>query len=426
MSDFSADQVQVTVLPNGLTVATATKPIHTVMISVATNVGANYESEAENGISHFLEHMAFKGTPTRNPKDIVYEIEGVGGDVNAMTGRNTTSYLVNGLPEHIPTALDILSDVLKNSTLPADEITREKEAVVQEIYEYRDDIHDVAYQAVNRTAFPDQPHGRPILGSEENVRSFDTAVLAGYMDRHYQPNNMVVVAVGKVDHAEFVAEVTARFGDMVGKEKQTRTVPSYVGGQTVIVDTSYEQAHLFVAFPVAGILSDDFAVYDLLSDMLGGGMSSPLFQKVREEKGLCYSVGAGLFNDPDQSLFAIQGSTTAENVEEFLRISCIELGKIAKGDVDERDWTRAKNQALRQVVSRTERPMAVAQSIAGDIFTTGAVRKIADIRAMYERVTLDDVIAAAKSMITTPTTVVVAGNAKEMDYAALVAESLVA
>lgn len=222
-TDFEAatEAVQITVLPNGVTVATARKPIHTVLVSVFANVGARNETEAENGISHFLEHMAFKGTTTRSPKDIVVEIERLGADINAFTSRSMTAYYVVGLPDHINPALDILSDVLKNSTLDPEEIAREQNVVVQEIHESMDDIQSIAYDALSSTAYPNQPMGRPILGPEANVRSFDHTMVADYMARHYGAEALTVIAVGNVNHETFVAEAAIRFGEIEAHDKIT-------------------------------------------------------------------------------------------------------------------------------------------------------------------------------------------------------------
>jgi len=422
--ETAAEAVQITVLPNGVTVATARKPIHTVLVSVFAKVGARYETEAENGISHFLEHMAFKGTTTRSPKDIVVEIERLGADINAFTSRSNTAYYVVGLPSHIAPALDILSDVLKNSTLDDEEISREQNVVVQEIHESADDIRDIAIDALSATAYPNQPLGRSILGPEENVRNFDHDMVAEYMARHYHAAALTVIAVGNVDHEEFVRLTAERFGDIQPGEKITAVAPIYAGGQAVVRDDRYDQAHLFIAFPAPGTMDDDYAVYDLLSDVLGGGMSSPLFQQVREERGLCYSIGAGMSPQPDSSLFLLNGATTAENVDEFLVTACAELAKIAKGEISDDDWTRALNQTVRQIVSRSEKPIAVAQQVASDMQTGGKVRTMSEQVERYNKVTRDDVIAAAKTLLTLNPTVVVAGNAADKDYTALVAEGL--
>lgn len=422
----ATDEAQVSVLSNGLRVVTVKRPVFSVMVSVFANVGARNETIEENGISHFLEHMAFKGTNTRSAKDIVVEIERIGADINAMTGKATTAYLVNGLASHVGPALDILADVLTASTFDEEEIASEKEVVVQEIYESQDDIHDIAMDAFSATAYPDQPLGRPILGPEENVRSFTREMISDYMSRHYHPDTMLVIAVGDVSHAEFVTEVEARFGSLEPRAASEALPAQYVGGTTVIRDERFDQAQVIIGFPAPGSADlSAFATYDLLSDVLGGGMSAPLFQKVREERGLCYSIGSGVSAQADSSLFIIRGSTSNENVEEMISVACAELGRIANGEIEEVDWERARNQAVRQLVAQAEKTMMVTQRAATGIFTHGRVISMKEMVEAYLQLTREDLISAARKLIEVRPTVVIAGNGPELDYEALVKSSLI-
>ena len=419
------DDVKISVLPNGLTVVSAKKSINTVTVSVFANVGTQNESEAENGISHFLEHMAFKGTDTRSPKDIVMEVEILGANVNAFTSRSLTAYYVNGLPDHIDPALDILSDVIKNSTLPIDEIEREKDVVVEEIHENNDDIHSVGFDALLSVCYPAQPAGRTTLGSEENVRSFDHDMLSSYLNRYYHAGSLLVMAVGNVDHEAFLASATARFGDIERRDYIQPDIASYVGGSKNVIDTSYDQAHLYVAFEAPGSNSADFARFDLLSDVLGGGMSSPLFQEVREKRGLCYSVSSGMMDGADTSLFIIDGSTTPDKVNDFLGRACGELAKIAAGHVDENDWKRARNQVIRRVISRSDGASGSARTIAHDLFSYGRVRSTDEMMAVYSGVTKEDIVRAAQELIASKVSVAVVGNASDNDdYTPLVSQCL--
>ena len=420
----SGDPVKMSVLPNGVTVATMNTAIHTVHVSVFANVGSRFETEQENGLSHFLEHMAFKGTTTRSARDISWQIERLGSDINAFTSQNATAYFVTGLPNHISSALDILSDVLTNSVMAPEEIAREQDVVVQEIHQYNDDIDDIAFSAFNATAFPDQPTGRHILGSEENVRSFDNAILSDYMNRHYHAGGLIVMAIGRVDHDEFVAEAQAKFGNIAMGETRTPVPATYVGGTTVVKDDRYDQAHLYIGFPAPGTYSPDIHAYDLLSDILGSGMSSPLFQEVREKRGLCYSVGAGVSQQPDHSMFLINGSTTADKVDEFLVTSCNELVKIAKGEIEDSDWERARNQIINQVVTRFDSTTRLARTLADDFFNLGRIQTMDEIIASYMEVTREQIIASANALLLTKPTIVVAGNAADADYEALVTKAL--
>ena len=283
-------KVRTTVLENGLTVLTVNHPLHTVVASVFVNVGARFESETENGLTHFLEHMAFKGTETRSAKDIVEELEINGSEINAMTGRSGTHYYVHGLPQHLGGALDMLVDVLTKSTLDAKEIAVEKKVITQEINESLDDLDDVAMDALAAVSYPNQPLGRTILGTKKTVKSFTRQMVSDYMTRHYHAANMVVSAVGAVDHEAFVAEVSLRFGSLASGERHTAEPASYVGGTTVNRKRQFQQANIVLAFPIPGMFDVEYAAFDLLSDLIGSGMACPLFQ----EGGCARSVASAI------------------------------------------------------------------------------------------------------------------------------------
>ena len=417
-------QFQISALPNGLRVATCKRPIHTTTVAVFANVGARCESEAENGLSHFLEHMAFKGTPTRDAKEIAVTVERQGSQINAFTSRSVTCYFVTSLTQNALTSLDILADVLQNSVMDPEEIAREQEVVCQEIAESQDDISDIAMDAMMATAFPNQPAGRPILGPESNVRSFTREGLNAYVAKHYHANSMLVTCVGDVDHDAFVAEVETRFAGLAGDDLAENEPTEYKGGLTVYKDDRFDQAQVFLAFPAPGIESEDYARFDVLSDVLGGGMSAPLFQEVREKRGLCYSVASGTFSQEQCSLFVVRGSTTPKNLNEFIKVSAEQLARIANGDVDPGEFERALNSTRFQIAQREEKPLSLARAAAADIFLRGRVRSVDEVLANYEAITLESVIAAAKELLATNPTIVVAGNAPDFDYKALVNEGL--
>jgi predicted Zn-dependent peptidase len=414
------ENVQVTVLPNGLTVATAKRPSQTVVTSVIVQVGGRFETESETGMSHFLEHMAFKGTPTRSPKDITLDVEILGADINASTGKNATSYYITGLPEHIGISLDLLADVLRNSIFPENEIVSEKNVVCEEISESNDSINDVAEDALSDIAYPNQPMGRPILGSADNVNSFTRDMIVDYVGRFYKAGSMVVVGAGAVEHEAFVQAVIARFGDLPASERPKPVPAAYVGGEKRNIDTTYDQAHVYVGLPAPGRWEEDHAAYAVLCDILGTGMSAPLFQEVREKAALCYSVGSFLMNNDDSSLFIIGGSTNSEKVENFINASCAELTKIANGEIEESAWFRAQNQIRRQLSQCSDSLMMKASFLSTQIFGLGRVRSIAEIKDTYTRVTKEQVIAAARTLISSNPSVVVAGNAADVPYMPIV------
>ncbi len=410
MKKLSDLNVEFATLPNGIIVATAHKDINTMNVTVAVNVGARFETQRENGLSHFLEHMAFKGTETRGPKDIALEIETLGADINAFTSRTMTAYHVTGLNSHVTAALDILSDVLKNSTLPLEEIAREKEVVIQEIHESQDDINDIAYNAFSRTAYPNQSIGRPILGDAENVRSFDQELIREYMKKYYHAGSMMVIGVGDINHSEFVALVSERFGDLANLGENTFETAEYVGGTTLVSDERYDQAHILLGFPAPSPYSDDFPRFKLLSDVLGSGMSSPLFQEVREKRGMAYSIGSGMMRQSDHSVLVVQSATTAMHIESCLEITCQEIMKIANGEIQDSDWSRARNQVFLQLAHRSDKVSGIAPLIATEMFTLNKVISINDLYEQYTSVTKEDVIRAAKELILTVPSIAIAGN----------------
>jgi predicted Zn-dependent peptidase len=418
----SDDNVKLTTLPNGLRVVTVYRPVQSVIVSVFVNVGSRFETEAENGLSHFLEHMAFKGTPTRSSKDITFEVEHLGASVNAFTSHEMTAYYVAGLSDHIGPALDILSDVLMNSVMDPNEIEREQNVVLDEIDRSQDNIDDVAMDALSATAYPNQAIGRPILGSKDNVLSFKKENLLDYLKRHCHANGLIVLCTGDIDHDLFVDEVTSRFGTIEPGETPAPVPTQYVGGTTLILDGRFSQAHIHMAFPCPGSVDDDFARFDLLSDVLGTGMSSPLFQEVREKAGLGYVVSAGLFPHNDRSLFVVGGACSAGHVSEFMKKSLGELVKIANGTIEDTDWERARNQVTRQIVSRSESSMSLAQMSAAQLFALGHTRSLSDMKKRYLNVTREEVIAAARELISSVPTIIVAGNAPDADYDGLVAD----
>lgn len=416
--------VQVTVLPNGVTVATSKRDVQTVITTVGVMAGGRFENENEAGISHFLEHMAFKGTPTRDALTITQEAEILGADVNASTGKNSTKYIISGLPEHIATSLDILADVIQNSTFPKDEIEREQEVVCEEIAQTHDDLQDWTTEALFETAYANQPMGRSILGTPENVRSFTKENLQDYVNRFYHAASIVVTAVGCVDHESFVRDVEARFGQMAVSERPTASRAVYTGGETRVIETTYDQAHIILAFDAPGRWEAAYAPYNFLADLIGTGMSAPLFQEIREKRGMCYSVGSAMFESDDNSLFLIHGSTGPEKVEKMMQLACAELAKVAAGEINETDWTRARNQFRRQLAQFSDSLMMKSSSMISQLLGQGRVQSTEEVRAVYDNVTKEQVIAAAKALLTSEPTVVVAGNAPDVPYMPIVKAAL--
>jgi predicted Zn-dependent peptidase len=282
--------VEVTRLPSGLTVVTAEMPhLETASLGVWVGSGSRDERSDEHGISHLLEHMAFKGTTRRTARQIAEEIEAVGGDLNAATSVETTAYYARVLKADVPLALDVLSDILSDPAFDPEELQREQNVIVQEIGAVEDTPDDLIWDRLQTIAFPDQPVGRSILGTPATVRSFDRRRIAGYLTRNYRGPDMVVAAAGAVDHRAVVREAEHRFASFTSAPAPVPESARFVGGSHLEA-RDLEQVH--VALAMSGVPHRDPSLMslDVFANVLGGGMSSRLFQEVREPRGLCYAI----------------------------------------------------------------------------------------------------------------------------------------
>jgi len=309
--------VEVSTLANGLRVVTHSLPhLETVSLGVWINAGARHEGVHQHGIAHFLEHMAFKGTPTRTALEIAEEIEITGGDLNAATSLETTAYYARVLKGDTGLAVSLLSDILINPSFDDAEMERERGVIVQEIGHSHDTPDDLVFDMFQQTSFPDQPLGRPILGTVETVSEFAPDDLRSYRDEFYQPSSMVVAAVGAMDHKTLLEQVEQGFGAMSKKSFETPAPATYIGGDTRL-ERDIEQLHVIFGLKSIAINHPDFYAMQILSYILGGGMSSRLFQEVREKRGLCYSVFSFNWGFSDTGVFGIYAGTGPEKAQEL-------------------------------------------------------------------------------------------------------------
>src|SRR4051812_46623407 len=335
--------VEVTRLPSGLVVVTdAMTHLETAALGVWVGSGSRDEKPDEHGMAHFLEHMAFKGTRRRTAREIAEEIEAAGGDLNAATSVENTAYYARVLKADVPLALDVLSDILSEPAFDPEELKREQGVIIQEIGAAEDSPDDVVFDKLQETAFPGQPVGRSILGTKKTVRSFDRKKLAAYLTRNYRAPDMVVAAAGAVDHAAIVAEVERRFASFGGPAAPEPEPARFVGG-SFVEKRDLEQVH--VALAMHGLPQRDPALFSLqvFASVLGGGMSSRLFQEVREVRGLCYAIYA--FHAPyaDTGMFGLYAGTDAQDLPELMRVVVDEINKAAE-TIGEAEIARAKTQ----------------------------------------------------------------------------------
>lgn len=410
----------VSTLPCGLRVVTdEMRELDTVSLGVWVGVGSMFEPAEINGISHLLEHMAFKGTTTRSAKKIAEEIENVGGYINACTSRETTAFYIKVLKEDAPLAVDILADILQNSIFDPDEFKREKDVVLQEIKQSADTPDDIVFDYFQEQAYPDQPFGRPILGSVEKVRAVSRETLDNYMKTNYTPKRMVAAAAGNIAHEDFVALVENAFGKMT--ERQGLVAPDvvYAGGENRR-DKKTEQVNLVLGFPAVTYYDDDYYAAHVLSTVFGGGMSSRLFQEIREKRGLVYSVYSFVGAGTKAGLFGIYAGTGEDEAAEIMPAVCDEIRKM-KDSLSQEELDRAKAQLKAGLLMSLEHPTARCEQNAGHLLMFDRLIERDEIIAKIAEIDIDRVLTLARKIFAQkPTFASLGPVGKVMDYDKLV------
>ena len=392
---------QQTTLDNQLRVATVPMPnAHSVCVGIYLAVGSRYESEAENGASHFIEHMLFKGTKRRKAKDIANVIESVGGYSNAATGREVTHYYALVTPQHLPVALDLLSDMLLNSTFQPRELERERGVIAEEINRTLDTPDDLVYELISALEWPDSPVGRSIAGTRETVAAMTRASLLRFMKRHYVPGAAVVVVAGPVEHETVVSEVSRYLADWAPAPapEAPPAVPHARESRLVAEVRGTEQAQMCLS--VRGVARRDpdrFAV-DILSAILGDGMGSRLFQEIRERRGLAYSVDATASHLRDTGSLTIYAGVPPERAAEALAATIDQLDRIRKRLVSPAELARAKEYSKGRLLLGMETPAANAGWVASQMVQGDDVMLPEEWIAALEAVTAEDVRRVARQL----------------------------
>jgi len=370
--------VRTSELDGGLRVVAHGMPhLHTVSLGVWVNAGARNEADDQHGVSHFLEHMAFKGTRRRNARQIAEEIESAGGDINAATGMETTAYFARVLKGDLPIALDILSDILIEPLFDASEMDRERQVICQEIGASLDAPDDLVFDLAQRCAYPGQALGRPILGTMESVSGFTPESIVCYRDAHYGAPSMVLSAAGAVDHDDLVRQVEDAFGRLSTVPSAPSDGGSYCGGFDC-AEKPLEQTHVVLAFKAPGYTQDQFYALQVFSSVLGGGMSSRLFQEIREKRGLCYSIGSFTSAYKETGLFGVYAATSPDLTSELLTVLTGELGVFA-GDVGEDETARARAQLKAGLLMSLESSSMRADQVARQLLAFGRVISVEEI-----------------------------------------------
>jgi predicted Zn-dependent peptidase len=389
---------RLTTLPNGFRIVTEAMPgLQSASVGIWITAGGRHELAEENGIAHFLEHMAFKGTEKRSSLQIAEEIEDVGGFINAYTSREMTAYYARVLKDDVALALDVIGDIVLNPVFDPKEIEIERHVILQEIGQALDTPDDIVFDWLQEACYPDQPFGRTILGPAERVSSFSRADLTDFVAKHYSPDRMILSAAGAVDHDAIVAQAEALFG---GQKAVGGGLiqPAQFKGAERRENKALEQVHFALAFDAPGYRSPDVYTAQIYAMALGGGMSSRLFQKVREERGLCYSIFAqsGAYEDAGQ--ITIYAGTSEEEISDLTAITLDEL-KRASSDMSEAEVARARVQLKAGLLMGLESPSSRAERLARLLAIWGRVPTPEEAVEKIDAVTTADVRRYAGEMI---------------------------
>lgn len=390
--------IRVDTLPNGFRIATERMPsLASTAIGVWVEIGSRHERADQNGIAHFLEHMAFKGTSTRSALKIAEEIEDVGGMLNAYTSRERTAYYARVLEADVPLALDILADILRDSVMDPQEVEVERGVILQEIGQALDTPDDIIFDWLQETAFPDQPLGRSILGPAERIRAYGRDDIMGFVGTHYRPDRMILAAAGAVDHDAILRQAETLFGDMNGSAPSAGEAARYNGGERR-VEKPLEQAHFALALNGPSYRDDEYHAAQIASVALGGGMSSRLFQEIRERRGLCYTIFAQGSAWSETGMMTIYAGTGAGELGQLVDLTADEVTRAA-GDFSAEEIARARAQVKAGLVMGMESPSARAERMAAQLSVWDRIIPLEETVARIEEVDEARARAALQRML---------------------------
>lgn len=405
---------QITTLKNGLRIATdEMKDVETVSIGVFVKTGSRNEDIKINGISHFLEHMAFKGTAKRSAKQIAEEFEGIGGYINAFTSREKTVYYVKVLKEYGEFAVEFLADILQNSLFDKQEIKKESEVILQELAMTVDTPDDIIFDYFQETAFPNQALGLSILGLEKNIKNFSRTDFLKYIDKHYSYKNIVVSASGNIKQDDLNKWVKKYFTKLSDKEVAPIEKSQYVGG-FFKKEKKLEQVNYLIGFEGVSNHGKKYYEAQILAMILGGGMSSRLFQEIRENRGLAYSIYAfnSCFND--SGIFGIYGGTTPDKCEEMINSISDEIKKICD-KIEDVELARVKTQFCASLKMAKESTSSRMQRLGSDILLFNKVYSDEDIVDKFKHITKKDITKIAQQIFSSKPTTAMIGKVKKIE-----------
>ena len=402
-------QSQITTLKNGLRIITSNFPqLESVTVGLWVKTGSAYETEDING--------TFKGTNTRTALQISEEIEDAGGQSNAYTAREFTAYYAKMLKNDLELAVDVLTDSLCNSIFPADELKKEQEVVVQEIKQTFDTPDDIIFDYLQETAFPNQALGRPILGSKKHIRSFSRETLFSYLKTNYAAENIVACAVGNINHENFVKMIEQRLSSLQPHTHFTPDIQKYQGG-SFFEPRPIEQAHVMLGFQGLPYETEDYYPSVILANLLGGGMTSRLFQEVREKRGLAYTVYSFTAAHTSTGLLGIYAGTGAKDLKQLLPVITTEINKICQEPVSAKELQRAKTQMKASMLMALESPSSTAEMLARQMLIYNRIIPVEEMVERIEKVSQDDIMRLARQIFSSnPTYTLLGAIDQKIEY----------
>ena len=403
-----------TILDNGLRIVTQNMPsLETVSMGIWNSVGGRDEIENVNGVAHLLEHMAFKGTKTRSALQIAETIENVGGDINAYTSKEITAYYVKLIAEDLPLGIEILTDILQNSTFAEKELDRERGVILQEIGMYLDSPDEMIFDYWQEKAFPNQPIGRSILGKTDIIKNISRSEVKNFMLSHYNPKKMVISAAGKINHDEFVESIIKNTSDLPKGEKDNRVKAIYKAGE-YREQKKLEQIHLLLGFEGIDYHHSDYYSLMIYSSLLGGGMSSRLFQEIREKRGLVYGISSFSSSYTDTGMFGIYSGTGSEQIQELLPVLCEQLNQ-TPDSITEKEINRGKAQLKASLMMGRESAFRRCESAARQLLVFNRIIEPSETINKINEVNIDSVKKIAKNILTKPLTISSIGPIEKLE-----------
>jgi len=386
--------VQISKLPNGLRIATdKMESAESVVLGIWVGVGTRHEPWKAGGIAHMTEHMLFKGTKNRSAYALSSAIEKKGGSLNAHTTREETAYYAHVMPEDTGLAMDVLADMLQHSLFAPKEMDRERQVILQEIGRDKDTPDEFIGDLTHEVAFPDQKMGRSILGTPKTIAHMPRQNIVSYMKRHYHAGNIVIVASGKVEH-EKIAELAEKYFNDLPTGNRTKTEKAKIKGGDLRVERDIEQLHLMLSFPAPSYKSPQAHAAALLGILLGGSSSSRLFQKIREKRGLVYTISSWHLPFQDTGLLSIYAGTDPTRAQELIPVLCNELEDV-RAKITPSELRRAKAQARADILMNRESVMHRAENLGSHMLAHGRAPNIDKILKKIKAVTEEDVRISA-------------------------------